>query len=62
VPFSKSLCAGIEEEKALQKCIERMAAQNLIASRALGSPYDYELISIRIPLFTSFIGSIQSET
>ena len=37
LPFSKSLCAGTEEEKAMEKCIDHMAAQKLIASRALGT-------------------------
>jgi hypothetical protein len=37
VPFSKSICAGVEEEKALEKCIGHMEAQKLITSRALGT-------------------------
>ena len=37
LPFSKSLCAGTEEEKALEKCVDNMATQKLVASRALGT-------------------------
>jgi hypothetical protein len=37
VPFSKSVCAGVEEEKTLEKCIDHMAAQNIIISKALGT-------------------------
>src|SRR5215203_6359029 len=37
LPFSKSLCAGTEEEKAMEKCIDHMEAQKLITSRALGT-------------------------
>lgn len=37
LPFSKSICAGVDEEKAVEKCIGRMVTQGLIASKALGT-------------------------
>ena len=37
LPFSKSICTGVVEEKTLEECIRQMAAEKLIASRALGT-------------------------
>jgi hypothetical protein len=37
LPFSKSICAGVEEEKAVEKYVAYMATQKLITSKALGT-------------------------